>query len=107
MFHGHVYFGLRNAQLAEDFRQKLIQERKDAIEVFPLVQRLVGPHKMPMFEIHFKNNDNNLIEWLEAERGDMSVLIHPVTGGEELLDHTERAIWLGRELGVFEETLSS
>lgn len=107
MYHGHVYFPLRFAEQAETLRQKILSERKDVIEVFPLVQRLVGPHKMPMFEIHFANKESGILEWLEQERGDMSVLIHPVTGGEETLDHTERAIWLGRELGVFEDTLSS
>ena len=107
MYHGHVYFALRNAEQAEALRQKIITERKDILEVFPLVQRLVGPHKMPMFEMHFANKDSGIVEWLEQGRGDMAVLVHPVTGGEETLDHTVRAIWLGRELGVFEETLSS
>ncbi|MBW3696137.1 DOPA 4,5-dioxygenase [Vibrio sp. T187] len=107
MYHAHVYFALRNVEPAEALRKRIIAERKDVLETFPLVQRLVGPHKMPMFEMHFLNNDHKIIEWLDEARGDMSVLIHPVTGGEETLDHTERAIWLGRELGVFEETLSS
>ncbi|NMS01617.1 DOPA 4,5-dioxygenase, partial [Vibrio parahaemolyticus] len=44
------------------------------------------------------------LAWLDTIRGDFSVLIHPVSE-EELLDHTERAIWLGREIGVFEEKL--
>lgn len=87
--------------------RKILSERKDVLETFPLIQRLVGPHKMPMFEIHFSNKESGIVEWLEQERGDMSVLIHPVTGGEETLDHTVRAIWLGRELGVFEDTLTS
>ena len=83
--------------------RKIITERKDVLEVYPLIQRLVGPHKMPMFEVHFVNKESGFVEWLEQARGDMSVLIHPVTGGEETLDHTVRATWLGRELGVLKK----
>ncbi|NOJ01551.1 DOPA 4,5-dioxygenase [Vibrio kanaloae] len=107
MYHGHVYFPLRFAEQAETLRQKIITERKDVLEVYPLIQRLVGPHKMPMFEVHFVNKESGFVEWLEQARGDMSVLIYPVTEGEETLDHTVRATWLGRELGVFEEALTS
>ncbi|MCG9559480.1 DOPA 4,5-dioxygenase family protein [Vibrio kanaloae] len=107
MYHGHVYFPLRFAEQAETLRQKIITERKDVLEVYPLIQRLVGPHKMPMFEVHFVNKESGFVEWLEQARGDMSVLIHPVTGCQETLDHTVRATWLGRELGVFEEALTS
>ncbi len=105
MFHAHVYFGLNNLAKADALRKKIRKERQDVVAVFELVKRLVGPHKMPMFEIHFKDDSDGIIDWLDKERGDMSVLIHPVSN-EHLLDHTERAIWLGRELGVFEETLS-
>lgn len=104
MFHAHIYFALRHIDQAKALHKKIKNERKDVTAIFPLVNHLVGPHKMPMFELHFSNDDKGLIGWLESERGDMPVLIHPVSG-DELLDHTERAIWLGRELGVFEETL--
>ncbi|MDW2035809.1 DOPA 4,5-dioxygenase family protein, partial [Vibrio sp. 665] len=46
------------------------------------------------------------LAWLDTIRGDFSVLIHPVSE-RELRDHTESAIWLGRELGVFEEKLEN
>ncbi|MBD1557599.1 DOPA 4,5-dioxygenase family protein [Vibrio sp. S9_S30] len=104
MFHAHVYFGLNNIAKADALRKKIRKERQDAVAVFELVEKLVGPHKMPMFEFHFKDDSEGIIDWLDNARGDMSVLIHPVSS-EPLLDHTERAIWLGRELGVFEEAL--
>ncbi|MGD8172819.1 DOPA 4,5-dioxygenase family protein [Vibrio sp. TRT 21S02] len=104
MFHAHVYFALKDMDQAQALHDKIKAERKDVLAQFPLVPRLVGPHKMPMFELHFANNQHQLIEWLDAQRGTMSVLIHPVSE-EHLLDHTERAVWLGRELGVLEETL--
>lgn len=104
MFHAHVYFALRHIDQAKALHKKIKNERKDVSAIFPLVNHLVGPHKMPMFECHFSNNDKGIIEWLDSVRADMTILIHPVSD-EALLDHTERAIWLGRELGVFEETL--
>ncbi len=105
MFHAHVYFGLNNISTAKALREKIRKDREDVIAIYELVEKLVGPHKMPMFEIHFKDNDQGIIDWLDKERGDMSVLIHPVSH-EHLLDHTERATWLGREIGVFEEGLT-
>ncbi|BDU39739.1 DOPA 4,5-dioxygenase family protein [Vibrio nigripulchritudo] len=105
MFHAHVYFALNNVQGARDFHAQIRRERSDVTAIFPLVERLVGPHKMPMFELHFEDNSKGIIEWLDENRGKMPVLIHPVSH-EHLLDHTERAIWLGQELGIFEETLS-
>ncbi|HAS8155840.1 DOPA 4,5-dioxygenase family protein [Vibrio vulnificus] len=105
MFHAHVYYPLIRRQDALKIHQQIRNERHDVTAIFPLVDRLVGPHKMPMFELHFHDNQHGLIEWLDAHRGDLSVLIHPVSD-EHLLDHTERAHWLGKELGIFEETLS-
>ncbi|MGF1719343.1 DOPA 4,5-dioxygenase family protein [Vibrio kyushuensis] len=105
MFHAHVYFPLKNIKQAEQLKELITAERRDVLQVFPLNMGLVGPHKMPMFEIHFANDERNFIKWLDEFRGEMAVLIHPVSE-EELLDHTERAIWLGRELGVFEDKLS-
>ncbi|NAX22241.1 DOPA 4,5-dioxygenase family protein [Vibrio sp. V39_P1S14PM300] len=105
MYHFHVYFALNNVAAAEELHQKIRQTQADKIErIYPLVERLVGPHKMPMFEIHVADINNGFADWLDAQRGDLSVLMHPVTGND-LKDHTEGAAWLGRELGVFEEKL--
>lgn len=104
MYHAHVYFPLREQDKAQALNEIIRQERQDVLRVFPLVRRLVGPHKMPMFEIHLESLSEEFLAWLDTIRGDFSVLIHPVSE-EELLDHTERAIWLGREIGVFEEKL--
>ncbi len=105
MFHAHIYFPLKNIKLAEQFKERIVTERKDVLNVYDLHMGLVGPHKMPMFELNFANNDRNMIEWLDDARGDFPVLVHPVTG-DDLVDHTKSAIWLGRELGVFEDKLS-
>ncbi len=104
MYHVHVYFPLQQKEKAQSLNDLIRQQRQDVTQVFPLVCRLVGPHKMPMFELHAQSVSDELIAWLDSVRGEFSVLIHPVTE-QELRDHTESAIWLGRELGVFEEKL--
>ncbi|MDF4652756.1 DOPA 4,5-dioxygenase family protein, partial [Vibrio parahaemolyticus] len=50
MYHAHVYFPLREQDKAQALNEIIRQERQDVLRVFPLVGRLVGPHKMPMFE---------------------------------------------------------
>ncbi len=104
MYHAHVYFTLLQAKAAEEFRSKISAERDDVTEVFPLVKRLVGPHKLPMFELNFVDNSQGIIEWLDENRGQFDVLVHPVTG-DDIVDHSDSAVWLGRELGVFEDKL--
>jgi hypothetical protein len=45
---------------------------------------------------------NQVIEWLEANRNGLSVLVHPHTTDGFLEDHTTHALWLGTpmKLGV-------
>ena len=46
------------------------------------------------------------IPWLAIHRGPLSVLVHPnTTEDEDLLNHTERAIWLGKKLPLNESFL--
>lgn len=106
MYHIHVYFPLQQQDKAQALNEIIRQERQDVLRVFPLVCKLIGPHKMPMFELHVESISDEFIAWLDTIRGGFSVLIHPVSENE-LRDHTERAIWLGRELGVFEEKLEA
>lgn len=99
MYHAHIYFDQPEQTIAEAIHRQIRQERTDITAIFPLVPRKVGPHDKPMFEVHFHNNDFGFIEWLEAHRSGLSVLIHPVSD-EELADHTVRAQWLGKQLPI-------
>lgn len=100
MYHAHVYFDAEQILIAERFRQQIAAERRDVLVVFGLVPRRVGPHLKPMFELHFRDNQQQLIEWLDAQRGPLSVLIHPVSG-DDPDDHQAHNIrWLGEPLGL-------
>ena len=49
----------------------------------------------------------DLVPWLALERDGLIVLVHP-NAGDDLLDHRDRALWLGAgldlELGMFERS---
>lgn len=107
MYHAHVYFDLPQQPLADALQHRIMTECSDKIRaMFPLVPRLVGPHRKPMFEIHFTEQQKSFfIDWLDKARGPLSVLIHPVSG-DDWHDHTEQQVmWLGDNLGVNQETL--
>ncbi|HGH6011188.1 TPA: DOPA 4,5-dioxygenase family protein [Vibrio cholerae] len=100
MFHAHVYFDPDQAIVAERFRQQIARERRDVIALFGLVPRRVGPHVKPMFEMHFRDNQHGLLEWLEENRGALSILIHPVSGDDAYDHQDDRIRWLGEPLGL-------
>ncbi|MDV5167933.1 DOPA 4,5-dioxygenase family protein [Photobacterium rosenbergii] len=103
MYHAHIYFDECQINAAERLHEKIAQ-RQDVSRVFPLVHREVGPHSKPMFEVHFADNKQGFVDWLDNERGELSVLIHPVSD-DVLSDHTTKAIWLGAVLPIKTEIL--
>ncbi|MBC7004685.1 DOPA 4,5-dioxygenase family protein [Photobacterium sp. BZF1] len=98
MYHAHIYFDTNQINEAERLHEK-ITNHKDVIRIFPLVHREVGPHSKPMFEVHFADDKHGFLDWLKRERGELSVLIHPVSN-DALSDHTTRAVWLGKVLPI-------
>jgi len=96
-YDAHIYYPLNSRILAEELRSRALSELQD-VRVGVLRDRNVGPHPMPMFEIKFSPAKlAEMIEWLMANRGDFAVLVHQVTG-DDPLDHTKGALWMGRVL---------
>lgn len=92
-YHAHIYFDGESNEFAAQLRNQVKQEF--ALPVGRFHQQLVGPHTMWSFSISFGKDDfEQLIPWLDHARGQLSVLIHAVTG-DDLLDHTDYAYWLG------------
>ncbi|MGR5063960.1 DOPA 4,5-dioxygenase family protein [Photobacterium sp. DNB22_13_2] len=98
MYHAHIYFDEHQINTAKRLYQEIAQ-REDIEAIFPLVNREVGPHSKPMFEVHFGHGNHHFIEWLKINRSKLSVLIHPVTNNA-LSDHTTEATWLGKTLPI-------
>jgi len=102
-WHFHVYFFQDN----EENRASAVQLRSDIFrlveegffKVVPLWrvhQKPTGPHPIGSFEVWTpKEHLPRALSYFMLHRGPHSVLLHPLTC-QEVLDHTDRALWLGK-----------
>ncbi len=105
-YHAHIYFDKSSRPVAVDLRAQLLEDKISVGEVFFLVDKPVGPHPLPMFQISFIQSQYvALIDWLEKHRQGLSILIHPELA-DELIGHTESASWLGEELELITSALN-
>ncbi|MDH1264862.1 DOPA 4,5-dioxygenase family protein [Pseudomonas sp. GD03944] len=92
-YHAHVYF---DAQTLDQARALC----EEAAQRFPLkmgrvYERPVGPHPDWSCQLAFRPElFGELIPWLALKRDGLVVLVHPITGND-LLDHRDRALWMG------------
>jgi aromatic ring-cleaving dioxygenase len=95
-FHAHLYFVSESLELARALTERArLLGRFEFVELY---ERPVGPHPLGMVELQFSEPFyTSAVEWIEANRGDFSALIHPDTGND-LKDHSEGIQWLGQEL---------
>ena len=103
-YHAHVYFNEESKVLA----RRLCQEAAETfgLKVGRFYEKLVGPHPCWSCQITFGARDfENFIPWLDEKRGYLTVFVHALTGND-FLDHTEFAYWLGvpveLDLSIFE-----
>lgn len=95
-YHAHLYFDDSSLELATELRNKVYNQL--GLYVGNLHTKLVGPHPKWSFQISFTSEDFDIfLPWIDKNRKGLSVLLHPVTG-DELIDHTEYASWLGQPL---------
>ncbi len=93
-FHAHVYYHM------DATRETALALREHIAALFPLrvsqlVDRAVGPHPSPMFEVDFYiEHFARFVPWLMLNRQGLNVLIHPNTN-DVLADHEVLPIWLG------------
>ncbi|PXF30409.1 4,5-dioxygenase [Pokkaliibacter plantistimulans] len=93
-YHAHVYFDSSSLAQATALVQQAGAEL--AVQVGRIHQKLVGPHPQWSCQLAFdKHNFEEVIRWLEQHRQGLDVLVHGVTG-DNLLDHTAHASWLGQ-----------
>ena len=98
MFHAHIYFTKQSIHLAAKVRQNIAHAIPQLSYVGELIPMPIGPHPMPMFEIHLPTNArDSAIVTIDSLREGLSVLIHPVQH-DEVAAHTVNAEWLGEAL---------
>ncbi len=96
MFHAHVYYEASTRASADALRNHLIEISRGRLEIHTLSDGPRGPHVTPMFGVDIPAEAlAEILGVLMTRHGPHSVLIHPVTGNE-LLDHTHHALWLGQ-----------
>lgn len=98
-FDAHIYFEESSRPFAEALREKALTTfHGQQVFIGEMIPVGIGPHPIPMFEINFpKEMFTEVVLWLMKERGDLSVLVHELTG-DDLYDHTQAALWLGTQV---------
>ncbi len=99
VFHAHIYFDSSSIKEAEKLRE-LSQQKLTGLVlgVSQLINRPIGPHPTPMFEIDFYEQHFGLVtEWLYKNRSTLSVMIHKDVSPERI-EHTINALWIGTPL---------
>lgn len=97
-FHIHVYCTEEHLSFCQQLREKMLNELSVIDGAGPVRDRPIGPHPLPMFEAWFHAEAlGEVVLWTLAHRGDLSVLIHPLTG-DDYEDHAQHAMWIGTPL---------
>lgn len=69
---------------------------KDMVQIGRFHEKLVGPHPQWSFEMPFVQEQcSEIVSWLALNHGALDVFAHLNTGNQ-LRDHRDSAMWLGR-----------
>lgn len=94
LFHAHVYYTAESRASIVRLHERM-KSFTPAATVHTLADGSRGPHVRGMFGIDIpKPMLAEILSFLVLNRGPHAVLLHPVTQNE-LLDHTQHALWLG------------
>jgi DOPA 4,5-dioxygenase len=97
-FHAHVYFDAATRTTAEHVHDGLAG--RFHAKVGALVDRPVGPHAKPMFQVTIAPDEfASIVPWLMINRGGLSVFLHPTTD-DPVADHATSPIWMGESLPI-------
>ena len=92
-YHAHVYFDADSVDRATTLCETAAA--RFGVAMGRVHRKLVGPHPQWSCQLAFDaSRFDALIPWLDAHREGLSVLVHGLSGNE-LLDHTAHAAWLG------------
>ena len=95
-WHAHVYFDVSSRDAARALRETIEKELAGRMELGRFHERPVGPHPMWSYQLAFAPADfPDVVSWLALNHDVLDVFIHPNTG-DELRDHRDCALWLGR-----------
>ena len=103
-YHAHIYYLPETRGAAESLREQL--GAGFDVRLGRWHDNPIGPHTRGMYQALFAASEfARLVPWLMLNRGALDVLVHPSTG-DDLLDHTAHALWLGERLPLRLEALA-
>jgi len=92
-YHAHVYFEQETLEFASNICTTASE--MFGLKIGSVIQKPVGPHPMWSCQILFTaKHFDDFIPWIDENRQNLTILVHAVTG-DDLMDHTEYAYWLG------------
>ena len=95
-WHAHVYFDASSREEAWALREIIEVEVTGRVDVGRFHEKPVGPHPMWSYQLAFSPaNFRHVVSWLALNHGALDVFVHPNTG-DELRDHRDCALWLGK-----------
>ena len=95
-WHAHVYFDASSREAARALRETIDTELAGRIAMGRFHEKAVGPHPMWSYQLAFSPASfSHVVSWLALNHGTLNVLVHPNTGNE-LRDHRDCALWLGK-----------
>jgi DOPA 4,5-dioxygenase len=102
-YHAHVYYSDDDRAAASALREEFTAGRPEVLFVGRMMDRGVGPHPLPQFEVHFPERARpEVVAAIEASG--LRALVHPLTD-DDLADHTSLAHWIGEPLELDVATL--
>ena len=107
-WHAHVYYSDADRAAASGLRTQFVRmaeagDDPPVLFVGRMMDRPVGPHPLPQFEVHFRERSLEEIAAL-LEASGLRALVHPLTD-DDLADHTVHARWIGAPLALDVATL--
>lgn len=95
-WHAHVYFDSGSRDAAWTLREAVVTRFGASVQMGRFHERPVGPHPQWSYQIAFGPAQfADVVSWLALNHGALDVFLHPNTG-DELADHRDRAVWIGR-----------
>jgi DOPA 4,5-dioxygenase len=99
-WHAHVYFDAASRDAAWAMRETVQAGLAGRVQIGRFHEKPVGPHPMWSFQVAFDADEfARVVGWLALNHGALDVFVHPNTD-DELRDHRDCAIWLGKSYAL-------
>ncbi|KAH8767328.1 dopa 4,5-dioxygenase [Diaporthe sp. PMI_573] len=107
-WHFHIYFLIQSQSetaAALALRDAVLRLRRDgafvAVPLFRVNHYPIGPHPAGSYEIWVPDSSfSDVFFYLSANRGNLSILVHPLTS-DQRGDHETRNAWMGTPWPIF------